>query len=119
MNVGDYLVVRGKNYKIIDIHPDDAFCAVEGARNMIYVNRGFENNVNKQAFRFRKMIYIRGKFLSVPVSKLHVFRGTSIRFRENKNENNHGFMDLIFSCAVFNASGFYTRSLAITETDMQ
>jgi len=27
-------------------------------------------------------------------------------------------MVLSFSCAIFNASGFYTRSLAITEADM-
>ena len=118
LSLGDFLVVRGKNYKVVDIHPDDGFAKVEGSRNMIYVDKNFENNVNNQALRFRRMVSVRGKFSSIPISKLHIFRGMSIKFKENKNKNNHGIMELIFSCAVFNSSGFYTRSLAITETDM-
>ena len=119
LNVGDFLVVRGKFYKISEIHPDDGCSSsLEGSRNMIYVDRNFENTVNRQAFRFKRMVNIYGRLLSIPVSKLNVFRGVSIKFRGNKNGNDHGIMDLTFSRIVFNSSGFYTRNLAISEADM-
>ena len=51
LRIYDYLVVRGKHYKITDIHPDDAFSGTEGSRKMIYVDRNFENNVNNQPLR--------------------------------------------------------------------
>jgi len=116
--IGDFLDVRGKNYEIQSIHPDDCFASVEGSRNMIYVKNVFLCNVKDQVFRYRKMVYVNGRLLSLKFSNILTFRGVSISFKENKNKNNHGNMVLSFSCAIFNASGFYTRSLAITEADM-
>ena len=118
LNVGDYIVVRGKHYRIVDIHPDDFSTKVEGSRNMIYVDRNFENNTNNQPLRFKRMIYIHGKLLSIPVSKLKVFRGFFVNFTKNKNDTNHGEMNIKFSCVVFNSGGFFTRNLAIAEEDM-
>ena len=85
---------------------------------MIYVERPFENNTEKQPLRFRKTIYLCGKLISVFSSNLSTFRGVSIKFKENKNKNNHGAMELTFSCAIFNSLGYYTRNLAIPEVDI-
>ena len=117
LEVGDYLVVRGKNYRITDIHPDDCFVKEEGSRNMIYVQKEFDNNVKNQCFRFRKMVFVKGKMVDLKEEHMHRFRGIEIKFKE-KNKNSHGIMELSFSTAVFNSSGYYTRSLAITEFDM-
>ena len=78
LSPGDFLVVRGKNYRITDIHPDDCFTPVEGSKNMIYVERPFENNTEKQPLRYRKNIYLCGKLISVCSSSLSTFRGVSI-----------------------------------------
>ena len=118
LSVGDYLVVRGKNYKIRDIHPDDCFARVEGSRNMIYVTEPFANNVKRQIFRFRKMIWLKGQLIDVPAVKIHSYHPVQIYFKEKKKKIEHGVMDLSFSCSVFNASGFYTRCLAIPEADL-
>ena len=118
LQIGDYLVVRGKHYRIVDIHPDDGFTRLEGSRNMIYVDRIFENNVNNQPFRFKRMVYVNGRLISIPLTKLKTFRGVSVKFIKNKNDTNHGEMNICFSCVVFNSSGFFTRNLAITEADM-
>lgn len=120
--VGDFLVVRGKNYKIMEIQPDDGCASIyqkEGSRNMVYVDRSFENNSEKQPLRFRKMIYLRGKLISVSASSLSTFRGIAINFKDSRNKDyNHGVMELSFSCAVFNSLGYYTRNLAIAEADI-
>ena len=43
-----------------------------------------------------------------------LFEGSRLgSFKDNRNSNNHGIMELTFSCAVFNFSGFYSRNLAI------
>ncbi|XP_066914213.1 uncharacterized protein [Clytia hemisphaerica] len=119
LQIGDYLVIRGHNYKITDVHPDDGSAAgAENSRNVIYVDKPFKNNVNNQAFRYRKMVYVNGRIESVGMTALHTYRGMSIRFNENKNENLHGNMEVIFRCAVFNSSGFFTKNLAIAEVDM-
>ena len=118
--VGDFLVVRGgKSYKICDIHPDDAFTPTEGSHNLVFVEKPFENNTEKQPLRFRKMIYLRGKLISVSASSLSSFRGIAINFKDSKNKNNnHGVMELSFSRAVFNSLWYYTRNLAIAEADI-
>ena len=104
LNVGDYLVVHGKFYKITEIHPEDGFAyGMEDSRNMIYVESPFENNVTKRAFRFRKNFSIRGKLLTLPSSKMHRFRGVSVKFTENKNKQKCGEVGVSFSCAVFNS----------------
>ena len=117
LNIGDFLVVRGKSYKIMDIHPEDIFAAVPESRNMIYVDKSFECNVKNQAFRFRKMVYLHGSLQTLPCTAFVTFRGLSIKFKE-KNKNKHGAMELTLSCAVFNSSGYFTRSLAIPEEDI-
>jgi len=116
LKVGDFLVLRGKNYKIMDIHPDDCFTSIEGSRNMVYVENKFESNIKDQCFRFRRTIYLKGSLVEVKSTDMNRYR-INISFREKIN-NSHGIMELYFSCAVFNGSGFYTRSLAITEVEI-
>ena len=118
LTVGDYLVVRGKNYRIVDIHPDDGFTSKWGSRNLIFVDKPFQNNVKRQAFRLRKMRHLFGRFVQVSSSHLCTYRGFSSCFKSCKSQNNHGEMELKFSCAVFNSEGFFTRNLAIAEEDM-
>ena len=117
--VGDYLVVRGKNYRVVNITPDDCFTIQEGERNIFTVDRVFENSVKKQPLRFRKMVLFNGSLHVLKSTNVHPFRPFTIDYKKNKNGNNHGVMEIGFSCAVFNISGFYTRCIAIPETDMQ
>ena len=111
-------MVRGKNYKIVDIHLDDCFTFIEGSRNVIYVDKPFENNVKNQCFRFRTMIWLKARLLSLEASNMLKYRSVHLQFKENNNKNRHGTMELTFSSAVFNSSGFYTRNLAVPEADI-
>ena len=83
--VGDYLVIRSKNYKIKDIHPDDCFARVEGSCNILYVNEPFANNVKRQIFRYPKMIWVFGQLVDVPAMKIQKYRPVEISFKANKN----------------------------------
>ena len=63
------------------------------------------------------MIYLKGSLVEVEAKDIMKYRGIDISFKE-RNCNLHGTMELSFSCAVFNCSGFYTRSLALPEDEM-
>ena len=116
VNVGDYLVVRGKSYKVTIVTEDDCFTKVERSRNIIFVRRSC--NMNKQCLRIRRMICLNGRITSVKKEMLHSYRKFQLVFKANKNGNNHGCMEMEFSNAIFNVNGFYTRCRAIPEEDM-
>ena len=73
LKVDDFLLVRGINYRIINIHYDDCFSHIEGSRNIIIVDKPFQNNINSQAFRFRNMVHLNGKLAAFSFFKEHSF----------------------------------------------
>lgn len=118
INVGDFLVVRGKSYEVTLITDDDCFATVEFSRNVIYVAKAFENNINNQCLRIRRMFCVNGRLTTVKKINLSNYRMFELNFRKNNYGNSHGSMEMSFSNAVFNSNGFYTRCLSIPEADM-
>ena len=96
LNVNDFIIVRGKNYRIMTVHHDDCFFRVEGSRNSITVDRPFESNANNQSFRYRKMIYLNGHLKPVKESLFQSHRPVTVAFKPNKNKNGLGEMEVSF-----------------------
>ena len=64
------------------------------------------------------MVWVFDQLVDVPAIKIQQYRPAEVSLKANKNKNEHGIMELSFSCRVFNASGFYTRCLAIPVADL-
>ena len=61
-------------YTIIAISDDDASTSLPNTRNVIRVDRDFENSCNKQKLRFRKKPVIAGKILEFVIAYDHTIK---------------------------------------------
>ena len=101
LNENDYLVVRGKNYKITAINDDDCFY-LEATRNVVRIDGSFHNNSNRQRFRFRCMPKLQGKIITFHRSNVATHHPVDISFKPNKGKNNHGNFEMCFHNIIFN-----------------
>ena len=106
---GDYLVVRGKSYRIYAKTDDDCFTFKEGERNVIRISGTFKNNVKRQRFRYKKMPMVCGFITNIDADFLRPHNQMEIKFSINKNGNNHGLANILFYNIVFNAEGYVTQ----------
>ena len=113
ITAGDYIVVRGKSYRVMVVTDDDCFYP-EGTRNIIRIYGSFENNCTRQRLRFRQMPLLRGKLFQTEFRNLTNHKNVEIKFKQNKNNrNNHGNAEITFNNAIFNSSGYFTHDRAI------
>ena len=111
---GDELIVRGKSYKIIAISDDDASTLEPNTRNVIRVDRDFENGCTKQKLRFRKKPVVAGKILKVSCDCLRPHQKVLVTFKPNLDGNDHGVVEISFHNMIFNSAGILTQERAIS-----
>ena len=107
----DYLIVRGKNYKILAITDDDAGTFLPNTRNIIRVNREFENNVTNQKLRYRRKPTVCGQIIELPKASILPHQLVTIDFKDI-NSNDHGNVEICFHNLIFNSSCYLTHGRA-------
>ena len=113
---GDQLIVRGKSYDIIAISDDDASTSKVNSRNVIRVDRDFENSCTKQKLRFRKLPMVAGKIVVISCDHLRPHHRVQVVFKPNSGNdgNDHGVVEISFNNMIFNSSGILTQDRALS-----
>lgn len=110
---GDYLVVRNKNYKVVDVTDDDPRFIKEGARNNVYIEGFFPCKVQRYRFHYKKMPQIHGYLHEFKKTSLKSHNPVIVEFSKKRKDNNHGDISVKFHSLAFNSLGFFTQDRAI------
>ena len=110
---GDYLVIRGKTYKIHAVSDDDAFTPIEFSRNVVNIKGKFQSNVTSQKLRFKSIPRFHGKIIILPKALLADHKVIECHFSLNKNGNKHGLVHLSYFNTIFNQLGYMIHDRAI------